>query len=91
MRQVVIYTRDGCCLCDRALEVLERVRTSHPFGLEQTDIESDERLLRAYLERIPVVTVDGVEAFEFFVDEDALMDLLQRGNPSRRKTAAEVE
>jgi hypothetical protein len=28
--------------------------------------------LRAYLERIPVVTIDGVEAFELFVDEAAL-------------------
>jgi hypothetical protein len=24
---------------------------------------------RAYLERIPVVTIDGVEAFEYHVDE----------------------
>lgn len=87
----MIYTRDGCCLCDDALEVLERVRTSRPFELERTDIGSDERLLTAYLERIPVVTIDGVEAFEFFVDEDAFIDWLGRGDPSRRETAAEVE
>jgi hypothetical protein len=30
---------------------------------------ADDALLRAYLERIPVVTIDGVEAFELFVDE----------------------
>jgi hypothetical protein len=29
-------------------------------------------LLRAYLERIPVVTIDGVEEFELFVDEAEL-------------------
>jgi hypothetical protein len=28
--------------------------------------------LRAYLERIPVVTIDGDEAFELFVDEAEL-------------------
>ena len=37
--------------------------------LEERDIEQDEELLRAYLERIPVVTIDGVEEFELFVDE----------------------
>ena len=39
---------------------------------EDRDIDRDEGLLRAYLERIPVVTIDGVEAFELFVDESEL-------------------
>jgi glutaredoxin len=69
---VVLYGRVGCCLCDDARVVLERVRTRHPFGLEERDIEADEELLRAYLERIPVVTIDGEEAFELFVDEAEL-------------------
>jgi hypothetical protein len=40
--------------------------------LEERDIEADSELLRAYLERIPVVTIDGVEQFELFVDEGEL-------------------
>jgi glutaredoxin len=70
--QVVLYSRDGCCLCDDARAVLERVRAQRPFALTERDIDADERLLRAYLERIPVVTIDGVEAFELFVDESEL-------------------
>ena len=72
MRTVVLFGRAGCCLCDDAREVLERVRRRRPFVLEERDIERDEGLLRAYLERIPVVTIDGVEAFELFVDESEL-------------------
>ena len=72
MTTVVIFGREGCCLCDQARAVLERVRATHPFKLEQRDIERDEELLRAYLERIPVVTIDGEEAFELFVDEAQL-------------------
>ena len=49
-----------------------RVRARHPFRFEERDIERDDSLLRAYLERIPVVTIDGVEVFEFFVDEAEL-------------------
>ncbi len=69
LRAVVIYGRPGCHLCEEAREVLERVRRQVPFALEERDIERDEDLLRRYLERIPVVTVDGEEAFDFFVEE----------------------
>jgi hypothetical protein len=68
---VVLYGRPGCHLCEDALAVLERVRARMPFTLEQRNIELDDALLRTYLERIPVVTIDGQEVFELFVDERA--------------------
>jgi glutaredoxin len=72
MTEVVLFGREGCCLCDDARAVLERVRARRPFELRECDIERDDRLLRAYLERIPVVTIDGVERFELVVDEAEL-------------------
>ncbi|HWF50250.1 MAG TPA: glutaredoxin family protein [Solirubrobacteraceae bacterium] len=78
MRTVVLYGREGCCLCDDAREVLERVRARHPFTLEERDIEEDDALFLAYLERIPVVTIDGEESFELFVDETELTRRLAR-------------
>ncbi len=65
---LVLYGRPGCHLCDEAREVL--VRVGHPFA--EVDIESDDGLLKRYLERIPVVALDGVELYDFFVDEDDL-------------------
>ena len=82
MRTVVLYGRDGCCLCDDAREILLRVQARRPFVLDERDIEQDEKLLRAYLERIPVVTIDGVEQFELFVDESELerrLDMVEAG------------
>ena len=73
MNEVVLYGRAGCCLCDDARRLLLRIRDDRPFALRERDIESDDALLRAYLERIPVVTIDGVEAFELFVDEHELV------------------
>jgi hypothetical protein len=81
MRSVVLYGRDGCCLCDDARAVLDRVRTRRPFILRERDIEEDEALLRVYLERIPVVTIDGAEAFELFVDEAELERRLDKVQP----------
>jgi glutaredoxin len=66
--RLVLYGRDGCHLCDEARAVLERV--GHPF--EEVDIEADDALLRRYLERIPVVALDGEELYDFFVDEQDL-------------------
>jgi Glutaredoxin-like domain (DUF836) len=52
--------------------VLERVRTEIPFELDETDISGDPELERRYRERIPVVLIDGEEAFTYFVYPDAL-------------------
>jgi glutaredoxin len=72
MREIVLYGRPGCHLCDDARTVLERIRGELPFALVERDIEQDDALHAAYLERIPVVTLDGEELFEFFVDEAEL-------------------
>jgi glutaredoxin len=72
MRTVVLFSRPGCCLCDDAREILQEARSRRPFEFSEVDIDADEALLRAYLERIPVVTIDGVEAFELFVNEAEL-------------------
>ena len=69
---VTLYGRPGCHLCDVAREALERVRADTPFELREIDIEADDHLHARYLERIPVVALDGEELFQYFVDEEAL-------------------
>jgi glutaredoxin len=69
---VTLYGRPGCHLCDEAREALLRVRSEAPFELLEIDIERDDELFKRYLERIPVVCLDGEELFEFHVDESAL-------------------
>jgi len=68
MARLVLYSRPGCHLCDDARVVLERI--GEPF--DEVDIDSDDELFKRYLERIPVVTLNGEELFEFEVDEAAL-------------------
>jgi glutaredoxin len=69
---VTLYGRPGCHLCDEARETLLRVRSEAPFELLEIDIERDDELFKRYLERIPVVCLNGEELFEFHVDEAAL-------------------
>ena len=57
---VVLYTRPGCHLCDEAREAILSVRDSiGGFELREVDIDADDELHRRFLERIPVVEVDG--------------------------------
>jgi glutaredoxin len=73
MATVVVYSRSGCHLCEEALErIVALHREGYRFDLHEVDVESDEVLLRRYLERIPVVEVDGVEASELVLDEAEL-------------------
>jgi hypothetical protein len=82
MATIVLYGRPGCHLCDDALLVLERVRAVAPFELCCVNIEDDDALLRAYLERIPVVSLDGEEVYDYHVDERDLRARLARvGRP----------
>ncbi len=69
---VTLYGRPGCHLCDEARELLQRLRAEAPFELREIDIERDDELFKRYLERIPVVSLNGEELFELFVDESAL-------------------
>jgi glutaredoxin len=69
---VTLYGRPGCHLCDEARESLQRVQTRAPFSLQEVDITTDDLLHARYLERIPVVSVDGQDLFDYEVDEDAL-------------------
>jgi glutaredoxin len=69
---VALYGRPGCHLCDDARDILLRVRAETPFELREIDIERDDELFKRYLERIPVVSLNGEELFELFVDEAAL-------------------
>ena len=57
-----VYGRPGCHLCDDAVAIIERVRARLPFALEQRNIEADDGLFKRYLERIPVVEIDGGRA-----------------------------
>ena len=81
--EVTVYGRPGCHLCDEALAVLRRIRADLGFALGTVDIESDPALLRAYLERIPVIALDGEVLYEFHVDEADLRARLGSVPPTR--------
>ena len=65
---VTVYVRPGCHLCAVALDDLRELRSEQDFSLDVVDIETDDALHARYLERIPVIALDGEELYDFAVD-----------------------
>ena len=78
-RHVVIYSRPGCHLCDEAKAVIQNAGCTDRFTLEEINIESDQELLRKYKYDIPVIMIDGVEAFRHRVDVNQFKIRIIRG------------
>jgi glutaredoxin len=76
MTVVTLYGKPGCCLCDEAKEVIQAVRLDRDFELNEVDVSLDPGLNRRFGERIPVVAIDGEEAFELQLDPAVLRERL---------------
>ena len=40
---MTLFTKEGCTLCDKAKDVLQEVRDSHPHSLLAVDITDDDK------------------------------------------------
>ncbi len=74
---VILYTRQGCRLCEEARHVLERARKRARFRLEIVDVDGDEQLRERYGHDVPVIAINGREAFRHRLDEQAFLTQLR--------------
>ena len=68
--RVVIYTRPGCHLCEEAKEAMHAARCAGEYTLNEINIETDSEILERYRDDVPVITINGVEAFRHKVNPD---------------------
>ena len=73
-RDVILYTRHGCHLCDLAHELLVRYKLIP----REVDIDSDPELAERFGDIIPVVEIDGKIRFRGRIDETLLRRLVDR-------------
>jgi glutaredoxin len=60
---VVIYSKPGCHLCEEMKAELRRAGCEELYSIREIDIESDPDLHSLYKNDIPVLLIDGIEAF----------------------------
>ena len=58
-RDVVLYTRRVCGLCDDAAAELRRLRDELRFTLTEQDVDDDAALRERYNDVVPVIVVAG--------------------------------
>ncbi|MCA9209076.1 MAG: glutaredoxin family protein [Planctomycetales bacterium] len=70
---VVLYTRQGCHLC----EVADAVLRQHGLSPEPRDIDADPEWRDRYNTCVPVVVINGKERFRGRVNETLLKRILR--------------
>ena len=68
--QAVLYTRPGCDLCEEMKEAMSSSGCVGLYTLEEVDIETDAELFASYRFEIPVLYINGVEAFRHHLRPD---------------------
>ena len=68
-RQVVVYSRKGCHLCEIVKETLSKLQRRGGFTWQEVDVDGDEQLRRQFTDEVPVVFIDGHKAFKYRLDE----------------------
>jgi predicted nucleotidyltransferase len=77
-RDIVIYGKAGCCLCDDAKPLVGALAAEYGLQMKAANILDDAQLTAAYRFRIPVVTFRGVVLDEGRVTASAVRTALQR-------------
>ncbi len=55
----MVYTKEGCHLCEKAISSLEKMREAEGFELLTEGITKDPGLFERFKETIPVIEIDG--------------------------------
>ena len=80
---LVLYGKPGCCLCEEAALVIERVVAQFGLTLSKRSILQDPDAFARYRYRIPVLTLDGLVLEEGRIGEAGLRRALDDALRSR--------
>lgn len=79
----IVYSREGCHLCEDLVEHLEQLAREHHFDYEVRDVDGNPQWLAAYDTRVPLVEYRGDPVCEYFLDQAALLACLEAGRAGR--------
>jgi len=68
MHDVVVYSRQGCHLCDVVKETLINAQGKADFQWHEVNIDAYPELRQKYNDEVPVVFIDGRKAFKYRMD-----------------------
>ena len=66
-RQIRLYTRRDCCLCEEMKGVVRDVAEEVPLEVEEVDVDCEPDLREKFGGEVPVLFIDGRKAFKYRV------------------------
>lgn len=73
--RVVVYTREGCSCCDKAIRTLRSYGSRHGFAIETIDVDTRPELKALFDTTVPAVEINGKLRFKGVVNP-VLLDRL---------------
>jgi glutaredoxin len=73
--EVTLYTRAGCSLCDKAKAAI--LASGVAVTLTEIDIDGDALLHDLYDDQVPVIFINGREAFRYFVHPEEFVEYVR--------------
>jgi glutaredoxin len=76
LREVTVYSRKGCHLCEIIKEKLTKLERRGGFRWREVDVGTNDELRRQFTDEVPVVFIDGRKAFKYRMDEHQFLKKL---------------
>ena len=76
--RIILYSKPGCHLCEVMKKEMAKADCAELYQLEEINIESNAELLARYRYDIPVLIIDGAEAFRHRVTADSFRAYLKK-------------
>jgi glutaredoxin len=75
-REVILYFRKGCHLCQIVRESLTKLSRQSTFTWQEVDVDSSPELRRQFTDEVPVVFINGRKAFKYRMNEKEFLKKL---------------
>ena len=75
-KELVVYVRSECHLCEDMVDQLRELQTERAFGLEIRDVDIRPDWVSAYGEKVPVLLTNDIEICRYFLDLRAVQQAL---------------
>jgi len=72
-KEVLVYSRKGCHLCEIVKETVTKAHRRGGFEWREIDVDSDNQLRREFSDEVPVVFINGRKAFKYRMTEQEFL------------------
>lgn len=76
-RQITLYTRKHCCLCEEMKEVVRTVASETALEIQEIDVDASPELREKYGNEVPVLFINNRKAFKYRVTVKELKEKLK--------------